>query len=62
MDKYLIDTRDPRSFLREDGNVFETYPRYSALRWFPEPEWFKKHPEAVSEQLWLEIRRPKANQ
>lgn len=62
LDKYLIDTRDPRSFLREDGNVFETYPRYSALRWFPEPEWFKKHPEAVSEQLWLEIRRPKANQ
>lgn len=56
---YLRKTRDPRSFSPDD-NIFETYPRYSGLRWFPEPEWFKSDPDRAGEQPWLETKRPKA--
>lgn len=34
---YLTTTKDPR--VLGNGDVFETYPRVSRLRWFPEPAW-----------------------
>ena len=34
---YLTSTNDPR--VLGNGDVFETYPRVSRLRWFPEPAW-----------------------
>ena len=49
---YLRETGDPR--VTGDGDIWETYPRYSRLRKFPEPEWAKAHPEDVPEQPWLE--------
>ena len=54
---YLKETGDPR--VVGDGDVWETYPRVGKLRWFPKPEWAKKHPEAVPLQPWLESRRPR---
>lgn len=41
------------------GDVWETYPRVSHLRWFPQPGWAKEHPEWVPTQDWLEERRPR---
>ncbi len=35
--EYLTATGDPR--VLGHGDVFETYPRVSGLRWFPEPYW-----------------------
>jgi N-sulfoglucosamine sulfohydrolase len=37
MDRFLTDTGDPR--LVGDGEIFETYPRYSKIRAFPKPDW-----------------------
>lgn len=34
---YLTETGDPRALGK--GDLFETYPRVSRLRWFPEPAW-----------------------
>ena len=42
----------------DGGDIFETYPRYSGLRWFPEPDWAREHPERVPQQDWLENRLP----
>ena len=49
---YLKETGDPR--VTGNGDIWETYPRYSRLRKFPEPEWAKAHPEDVPEQPWLD--------
>jgi uncharacterized sulfatase len=54
---YLAQTGDPRVTGR--GDVWETYPRYSPLRWFPTPPWAAEDPERVPEQAWLEERRPR---
>ncbi|WP_372895849.1 sulfatase [Stieleria sp.] len=59
LDSYLRRTGDVRVTAPEKANVWETYPRVSGLRWFPEPEWARQHPEWVPEQPWLEARRPK---
>ena len=56
---YLKKTGDPRVVAKDSGDVFETYPRYSALRWFPTPDWASKNPDHVPEQAWLQKRRPK---
>ncbi|MEM7374850.1 MAG: sulfatase [Bacteroidota bacterium] len=48
----LTKTGDPR--VNENGDIWETYPRLSRLRAFPEPAWAKEHPEGVPEQPWLE--------
>ncbi|MBI1373569.1 MAG: sulfatase-like hydrolase/transferase [Phycisphaera sp.] len=56
---YLRDTKDPRVVDKDGGDVFETYPRYSPLRWFPTPDWAKEHPERVPKQDWVDERRPK---
>ncbi|MCS7470217.1 sulfatase [Stieleria sp. ICT_E10.1] len=58
LDSYLRRTGDVRVTAPEKANVWETYPRVSGLRWFPEPEWAREHPEWVPEQPWLEERRP----
>ena len=55
--EHLEQTGDPR--VVEDGDIWETYPRVSPLRWFPEPEWAADDREAVPQQEWLEERRPK---
>ena len=50
---YLKQTGDPRA--TANGDIWETYPRYSRLRKFPVPEWAKAHPQDVPEQTWLEV-------
>jgi N-sulfoglucosamine sulfohydrolase len=53
---YLEETGDPR--VRGRGDIWETYPRYSPLRWFPAPPWALRNPASVPRQDWLEERRP----
>lgn len=57
--EYLTATQDPRVVAPDGGDIFETYPRYSALRWFPEPDWARENPDSVPKMDWLEKRRPK---
>ena len=38
-ENYLIETGDPR--MTGNGDIYETYPRYSPIREFPIPEWAK---------------------
>lgn len=47
-------TGDPRA--SENGDVFETYPRFSSIRVFPEPDWTANFPERVPSQPWLDKR------
>ncbi len=47
-------TGDPRA--TGDGEVFETYPRYSSLRYFPVPEWARRDPKLIPKQPWWEER------
>lgn len=55
---YLRQTGDPRVTGPDFGDIFETYPRYSGLRWFPRPAWADEQPERVPVQPWLEAKRP----
>lgn len=55
---YLRSTGDPRVTDGDGGDVWETYPRYSPLRWFPTPDWAVAHPEWIPDQPWLDARRP----
>ena len=57
LETYLKETGDNR--ISGEGDVWETYPRVSHLRWFPTPDWAKENPAAVPEQPWLEKRRPR---
>lgn len=54
---YLLATGDARIVDEDGGDVWETYPRYSGLRWFPKPDWARAEPPLW--QDWLELRRPK---
>ncbi len=54
---YLKSTGDAR--VTGKGDVWETYPRVSRLRWFPTPRWAKQNPMLVPKQEWLEARRPR---
>ncbi|OYP34989.1 sulfatase [Rhodopirellula sp. MGV] len=56
--EYLRLTGDLRVTDPDAADVWETYPRVSALRWFPKPAWADQHPESVPEQAWLETKRP----
>ncbi len=47
-------TGDPRE--NGNGDVFETYPRYSNIRVFPTPEWAQQDPQRVPKQPWLDQR------
>ena len=40
---YLMKSGDPR--VTGNGDIYETYIRYSPIRSFPEPEWLKNSPE-----------------
>jgi uncharacterized sulfatase len=53
---YLRETEDPR--VTGNGDIWETYPRVSSLRWFPLPEWAKSESENIPKQDWLEQKRP----
>jgi N-sulfoglucosamine sulfohydrolase len=55
LDEYLLKTGDPRA--TGTGDIFETYPRYSHIRWFPEPEWAKENPGSVPPTPWIDERR-----
>lgn len=55
LEAYLKETGDPR--VTGTGDVFETYPRYSEIRWFPEPVWAKENPGSVPPVPWLEKKR-----
>lgn len=55
---YLTRTGDAR--VVGDGDIWETYPRISGLRWFPKPQWAEENPASVPHQEWLEQRRPRA--
>lgn len=55
---YLEKTNDARLTDPDGGDIWETYPRYSSLRWFPTPDWAQQHPERVPKQEWLEGKRP----
>lgn len=57
LNRYLQSTEDARVI--DGGDIWETYPRYSSLRWFPKPDWAKQDPGRVPKQDWLELRRPK---
>ena len=56
---YLTETKDPRVVDADGGQIFETYPRYSKLRWFPEPDWVKNQSAPLPKQDWVEAKRPK---
>jgi uncharacterized sulfatase len=56
---YLTETKDPRVVDTDGGDIFETYPRYSGLRWFPTPNWAKENPSSIPKQDWLEAKRIK---
>jgi uncharacterized sulfatase len=55
LDAYLKETGDPR--VTGNGDIFETYPRYSPVRWFPTPDWAVEHPETIPETPWLDKLR-----
>ena len=52
---YLNKTNDPRAL--NGGDIFETYKRYSSIRWFPEPEWAEKNAKSVPETPWLKGKK-----
>ncbi len=56
---YLRKTGDARVVDSDGGDIWETYPRYSKLRWFPKPDWAIENPQRIPQQDWLEERRPK---
>ncbi|TWU56623.1 Choline-sulfatase [Rubripirellula tenax] len=53
---YLTKTGDLRQTDPSLAEVWETYPRHSALRWFPVPDWAVESPPPVLP--WLDARRP----
>ena len=55
--KILKETGDARVI--DGGDVWETYPRVSGLRWFPEPSWLREKTDSAPKQDWLEKRRPR---
>lgn len=52
--KEMRETGDAR--LGANGDIWESYPRYSRLRTFPEPDWAKRDPAKVPDMDWLEER------
>ncbi len=58
LDDYLKSTGDLRSTSPEEAHIWETYPRYSPVRWFETPEW-AKNGDATPQLKWLDDRRPR---
>ncbi|MCR9201296.1 MAG: sulfatase [Planctomycetaceae bacterium] len=47
------------------GDVWETYPRVSGLRWFPAPAWVQQARDSgrdLPQQDWVDERRPRAQE
>jgi len=44
-----------------NGDIWESYPRVSGLRWFDVPDWADANPASVPPIEWLEKRRPFGN-
>ena len=57
LNERLKSDKDPR--VSGNGDIWETYERYSGLRWFEKPKWAEENPKNVPKQDWLEKRRPK---
>ena len=53
-------TGDLRQVDFDASQVWETYPRYGALRWFPPPPWAEQLSGEIPTQSWLEERRPRS--
>ena len=62
LEKYLTETGDLRVTDPKAAHQWEMYPRYSSLRWFPEPVWWSETSKRVPPQPWLESRRPRVKQ
>ncbi len=60
LDEYLRQTGDLRVTDPRAAHQWEMYPRYSSLRWFPEPDWWSNEEKRVPEQPWLEEKRPRS--
>ncbi len=58
LNAYLAKTDDAR--VTGNGDIWETYPRVSALRWFPVPDWAKDTASSVPAVPWLDERKPDA--
>lgn len=56
---YLKETADARVVSPNTGDIWETYPRYSGLRWFPTPDWARNDSSRVPTQDWVDAKRPK---
>lgn len=52
LESYLTETGDPR--ITGNGDIWETYPRYSKLREYPTPDWARDDPGAIPEMPWLQ--------
>lgn len=49
----------------DGGDIWETYPRVSGLRWFPKPDWAEQATQkgkSLPQQDWVDERRPRAPQ
>ncbi|MFN3192669.1 MAG: sulfatase [Aureliella sp.] len=55
--KRLTEDGDLREIDFANSHVWESYPRYSSLRWFPKPDWANET-TVPPRQEWLEKRRP----
>lgn len=55
----LSKTGDRRETDFTASHVWESYPRYSSLRWFPKPAWADEESARPPRQDWLEQRRPR---
>lgn len=43
----------------DGGDVWETYPRISGVRWFETPAWAQEDPASTPQMGWLRNRQPK---
>ena len=60
LSRKLTSTGDLRETDYRASHVWEQYPRYSSLRWFPKPEWAGSD-HSIPRQDWLEQRRPRVS-
>ncbi len=57
LETYLKETGDAR--MTAEGDIWETYPRYSRLRLFPTPQWAIDNPESIPDVPWVETHLAK---
>lgn len=54
-ERFLRETGDPRVVHSDGGDVFETYPRFSPQRRFPEPDWARQEREQREQAGWVRL-------